>query len=117
MTQLIVGNPTGFKTDGAFELDQVSVAIDIGTVANDPIVIEEIVITSPQITYELGSKGSNLDAIQMNVESYLGSQTKGFAKGETPKPGTEGATHRRGGAQERRQKANYQIASHYRRQD
>ena len=83
LTQLIIGNPAGFKTESAFELGQVSVALDIGTVTNDTVVINEIIIAAPQITYELGSKGSNLDAIQRNVESYLGPQSKG----EALKPG------------------------------
>ncbi len=67
---LTVGNPKGFKTPSAFELGGISVTIDIGSVGSDPVIIKEIVITNPKVTYELGSGGSNVDAIQKNVDAY-----------------------------------------------
>lgn len=70
---LMVGNPAGFKTDNAFKMGSISVSIDIATVTKDPIVIKEVVIAGPEVTYELGTEGSNLDAIQKNVESFGGS--------------------------------------------
>ena len=68
---LSVGNPKGFKTPSAFELGAISIAIDSSTVSDDTIVINEIVIDSPVVTYELGAGGSNIDAIQRNVEAYM----------------------------------------------
>jgi len=70
---LVVGNPAGFKTDNAFKMGSISVSIDTATVTKDPIVIKEVVIAGPEVTYELGAEGSNLDAIQKNVESFGGS--------------------------------------------
>ena len=70
---LKVGNPEPFKTDSAFSLGKVSVTIDPATITSGTIVIKEIVVSLPEITYELGSSGSNIDAIQKNVENYLGS--------------------------------------------
>jgi len=69
---LFVGNPQGFKTPSAFELGEVSVTLDTDSLTTDVIVIKEIVIAKPRITYELGAGGNNLDAIQRNVEAYLG---------------------------------------------
>jgi hypothetical protein len=70
LTGLTVGNPKGFKSDSAFRLGEVSVALDIATVTEDTIVIREIVIDSPEITYELGAGGDNLRALQKNVDDY-----------------------------------------------
>jgi len=67
---LVVGNPEGFKTESAYSLGEIRVAIDVGTITENPVVIKEIVILEPQVTYELGLKGSNIDAIQRNVDSY-----------------------------------------------
>ncbi len=69
---LTVGNPKGFKTKSAFELGEVSVKLDIGTVTEDTIVIKEIVIAGPRITYEIGPNGTNIDAIKKNVNAYAG---------------------------------------------
>lgn len=69
---LIVGNPTGFKTDSAFTLGEISVALDIGSIGEDTILIHEIVVARPQVTYELGEQGSNIETIQRNVESQSG---------------------------------------------
>jgi hypothetical protein len=68
---LSIGNPAGFDTPSAFELGAISITIDTGTVTDDTIVITEIVIEAPVITYELGANGSNIDAIQRNVEAYM----------------------------------------------
>lgn len=64
---LVVGNPAGFKTDNAFKMNAISVAIDVATVTKDPIVIKQVVVAAPEITYELGEKGSNIDVIKNNV--------------------------------------------------
>lgn len=72
LSGLVVGNPEGFKTDNAFELGAISVTIDPATVTNDVVVIKEVVITAPKVTYELGAGGSNIDAIKSNVERLAG---------------------------------------------
>jgi len=69
---LIVGNPSGFKTDNAFSLGEISVTIDGANSNEKQVVIKEVAINAPQVTYELGSNGSNIDAIQKNVESATG---------------------------------------------
>ena len=88
---LKIGNPKGFETPSAFELGGVGVKLDIGSVTEDTIVIKEIVISKPQVTYELGTGGSNIDAIRNNIDAYVkahGGGTGGGAKkesGEGPK--------------------------------
>jgi hypothetical protein len=74
---LIVANPKGFKTPSAFELGGISITLDTGSLGQDPTVIKETAITNPKVTYELEAGGSNVDAIQKNVDAYA----KQFASG------------------------------------
>jgi hypothetical protein len=68
---LSVGNPKDFKTDTSIRLGEISVEIDTGTITQNPVIIKKIVISSPEITYEMGEKGNNIDAIQRNVNAYI----------------------------------------------
>ena len=77
LTGLKVGNPKGFETDSAFELGEVSLTIDASTITKSTVIIKEIVIAAPQITYELGPEGSNLDALQRNAVDYAGGGSGG----------------------------------------
>lgn len=72
-----LGNPQGFKTPKAMSFGIVSVKIDTSTVTSDVIVIKEVVIAKPEITYEFSDKGSNFDAIQKNVDAYAKSKGAG----------------------------------------
>ena len=77
LSGLNVGNPPGFKTDQAFSLGQVSITLDTSTVTSDPVVIKEVIIARPEITYEIGNSGTNLDTIQSNVSVYSAGQSSG----------------------------------------
>jgi len=88
LSGLDVANPTGFKTDKAFRLGKISVVIDTATVTSDPVIIKEIIITDPTVTYEAGASGSNIEAIQGNVEKFIKANGGGGASsssGEGPK--------------------------------
>ena len=68
-----IGNPAGFSAPRAARLGEVSVALDPATMTvRAPIVIvHDITIESPAITYERGKGGTNLDAIQGNIAAYV----------------------------------------------
>jgi hypothetical protein len=85
---LTVGNPKGYQTDSASNLGLVSVNLDVGSVTDDTVVIHEVVIAGPQVTYELGPGGSNIDVIRKNVESFLGGGKKAGGGGAS-KPSDE----------------------------
>ena len=86
---LTVGNPEAFETENAFRLGEISLKIDVGTVTKDTVVIKEILISAPQVTYEFGPKGSNIDAIRRNVAAFMATQRRG-SKGESkPKDGDD----------------------------
>jgi hypothetical protein len=69
---LLLGNPMGFKTDYALKAGTIEIAIEPASIAQDVVVIHRILIDAPNIIYEKGDNGSNFDAIQRNVEQYLG---------------------------------------------
>ena len=66
---LIVGNPEGFKTPSAFKLGRVSINLEIKSLFSNRVIINEILIKNPQVTYEATLGGSNIKQIKANVES------------------------------------------------
>lgn len=72
LSGLYLGNPKGFKTDYAMKADNIVLEIDPASLAKDVVVIRRVLIEAPDIIYEKGDNGANFDAIQRNVEQYLG---------------------------------------------
>jgi len=70
---LRVGNPDGFTTESAFELGEVRVNLSPKSLLSDTIVIEEIVIAGPKVTFEGDISGSNIARIRKNVEAFSSS--------------------------------------------
>jgi hypothetical protein len=85
---LAVGNPEGFKTPNAVTLGALKIDLDTRSVFSDRVVIRDITVEAPEITYEMGLKGSNLSKIQKNVEAAAG--PKEDKKPEKPKEGKPG---------------------------
>ncbi len=79
---LVIGNPPGFQTPHALSLGAVSVKLDIGSLTKDVILIREISVVKPDITYEHKSGGSNLDVIQRNAEAYVARKSAEFGGGK-----------------------------------
>jgi uncharacterized protein involved in outer membrane biogenesis len=73
---LFIGNPEGFKTESAFKLNEVRLSLNVKSVFSDKIVIDEIYIDAPDITYEKGFKGDNIKAILKNIKAFSG-ESKG----------------------------------------
>ncbi len=70
---ITVGNPSGFSSNKALSVGAITVAIDTSSVpGNGPIVIKLVNISQPDVNYEVGQNGSNLQAIQRNVQAYAG---------------------------------------------
>jgi uncharacterized protein involved in outer membrane biogenesis len=66
---LYVGNPAGFKTPGLFELDTLDIDVDMTTLFKPVVVITEIRIAAPEITYEWAIKDSNIGALLDQLSS------------------------------------------------
>ena len=70
---LVIGNPQGFDTQHAFSLGEISFSLDNDSLATDIIIVESLRIVAPEVTMESARGGSNLDRIERNVASFLGS--------------------------------------------
>ncbi|MBI2312669.1 MAG: hypothetical protein HYU77_09225 [Betaproteobacteria bacterium] len=68
---LVLGNPRGFKAPTALRLGEISLTVEPASLAGDVVVIKELVINAPEITYEKAGSTTNLDAIQRNVDRYV----------------------------------------------
>lgn len=65
---LNVGNPSGFSDPNIFELGEISVKVDISTMNQNPIIIDEIIIKAPAVVYEINKLGvSNVDVLKKNL--------------------------------------------------
>lgn len=72
LSGLTVANTKDFKTPSAFKLGEISLALDTGTVTSKTVVVKEVVVATPQVTYELNNTGgSNIDAIRRNIDSFV----------------------------------------------
>ncbi|MDT7042624.1 hypothetical protein [Candidatus Nitronereus thalassa] len=85
LERLIIKNPAGYETDYAFSLPNIRVQVDRNSVLTDTIIIEEILIAGPAITFEGSLLGSNLGDIQDNVKH----NTASASDDETEKKGEQ----------------------------
>lgn len=82
---LVIGNPSGFTTPHALSLSEVSLKLDVASLTKDVILIREISVIKPDISYEYKSGGSNLDVIQRHVEKFVAEKTAEFGGGKDEK--------------------------------
>lgn len=66
---LEIGNPPGFTSRSAVRFGEIRIAIDPFTLPDDVILVQEIVVDAPKITYERGKTG-NLEVIQGYIDRY-----------------------------------------------
>ncbi len=69
---LTIGNPKGFKTDYAFKLGSIAVALDPASLTTDTVRIKSVVIQAPDIIYEGLTGKSNLEQLQANALAFVG---------------------------------------------
>ncbi len=81
---LVVGNPQGFKTPSAINVQSASLALKPGSLLSDKVVIRSVNIQGPEITLEAGLRGSNLGKIQENLRAVGGADKHAAAKGDKP---------------------------------
>ena len=69
--ELTIANPANYKKPYLFELKNVSVKVDLKSLTTDTIVIDNIEVNNPAITYEMISlTQNNIKEIQNNIETY-----------------------------------------------
>jgi len=71
-----VGNPEGYKTSYAFQMDRLKVDLDVKSVTSDKIHIEDIIIDSPNIVFEGGFGKNNLSQLQKNASTFTSGGSK-----------------------------------------
>jgi len=64
---LIIGNPEGFKTESLMELGEFKLDVALGSLMTDTILIKQILIEAPEITYEKGLRSSNISTLMDNL--------------------------------------------------
>jgi len=67
---VVIGNPEGFNTESAFRLEHVRVVLQPTSLLSDRIVVREVLIEGPKITYEMGLTGSNIGALKRNIDDF-----------------------------------------------
>lgn len=65
-----VQNPEGFSDEAAIEIGEMSMAMDIGSLFSDEILVEEITIKSPDVFFEQKGMGANLKVLNDNMMTY-----------------------------------------------
>jgi hypothetical protein len=67
---LTVANPAGFSFPSIITLDDISVRIAAKSVTNTPIVIDTILVSGPEVFYEMKENGTaNVDTLKKNLTS------------------------------------------------
>jgi len=86
---LTIGNPTGYSAPSLLTLGGISVKVNPKSLFSDTIVVEDISIDSPTITYEMPDfSTSNVMQIQQNVAKNTATEEKAEeAKEETKESG------------------------------
>lgn len=69
---LTIGNPSGFKDGAALSFDSIRATLDREQIGMDLVVVEELEILNPVISYETGLRGSNLDALRNTANKNAG---------------------------------------------
>lgn len=71
---LLVGNPEGYKTPSAIKVGTAELALQPGSLLSDKVVIRNINVQGPEITFETDLKGNNLSRIVANMEGSSGTE-------------------------------------------
>jgi len=69
---LVIANPEGFSARNAFEIDEVTLALDLGTVTSDEVVVEQVVVDGARVTFEETGGSINLQTLLKNAQDYAG---------------------------------------------
>ncbi len=82
---LVVGNPEGYKAPHAISVGTVAVSIKPGSLLSDKIIIKSINVEAPEITFEGGLGGNNLNKILANLNENTSGPGSTNIAGATPK--------------------------------
>lgn len=72
LSGLAVGNPAGWSDTNALYLGRVHMDVEPTSVLGDTIVVNELVIEQPELTYETKVVSSNIGDLLKNIEASVG---------------------------------------------
>lgn len=72
----VLGNPAGYKTTHAMDVDRVSVSLSPGSILSDKVVVRSVVIEGAKLSVEGSPTDNNFTKIQSNVEAFVGGGAK-----------------------------------------
>ncbi|GAB7024326.1 AsmA family protein [Salidesulfovibrio brasiliensis] len=90
LNDFLLGNPQGFSTPEAFSVNTIRIKVNKDSLTSDRIIIEDVVILSPHITYEKLGKTDNFKTIIANVKKAVASEEKAEKKDTAKTEGEEG---------------------------
>lgn len=64
---LVVANPDGYKSESALRVDEIRIKLDPTSLITPTILVHEVVLDTPLLTWELGSGGGNLGRIHKSL--------------------------------------------------
>jgi len=67
-----LGNPEGFKSPTAIKVGTATLAVKPGSLFSEKVVVNEINVQGPEITFETDLRGNNLSKILSNLEEATG---------------------------------------------
>jgi len=85
ITGLTIANPQGFSDSVLLSLQGINLVIDIERSSFSVLAIEELRVDNPQITYELGGGGNNMDKLMDNIDRNVGGSSGGSESGFAPR--------------------------------
>jgi hypothetical protein len=83
---LTVGNPKGFAAPAALKIGTARVRVNWGSVLSDRVVIEEITIDGPEVTYEGLLSKSNFSTLLKNVQLFSSTRANPKPTGPLAQP-------------------------------
>ena len=76
LSDFYLGNPEGFKMPSAIECGTIRVKVDTDSLTKDKIIIEEVFVDSPVISYEKRGNTDNFQTIVNNIKQTVASEKK-----------------------------------------
>lgn len=87
---LVVGNPEGFKTASLMELGAFQLKMSLPSLWSDTVIVRQILIDAPQITYEKSLTSSNLAEFEKNLTGGTSSAASEEATSDSSEPAGSG---------------------------
>ena len=81
---LRLGNPPGYKTRHAVTVGEITVRLDPASIASNPVLIRDILVSGVDVSYEKIGNTTNLETIQRNVDAYMRKSGGGKASAGGP---------------------------------